>query len=153
MPESTLLEAYRATLKQIYSPKEYFARCLRALRLRPRADAHFSLPWTYAVRCVVSSLWCQGVRGNYRWAYWRFLGQTLRHAPKRLARAIALAIAGEHMIRYTAEAVLPKLADAIQEVRQEDAARMTSQTHLHCAGIQDAPRPGFSPSVASLGLV
>jgi radical SAM superfamily enzyme YgiQ (UPF0313 family) len=121
VPESTLLETYRATLEQIYSPKEYFARCLRALRLRPRPDGHFSLPWTYALRCVVSSLWRQGVTGKYRKAYWRFLGQTVRYTPKRLARAIALACAGEHMIRYTEEAVLPRLTNAIEEVRQEDA--------------------------------
>jgi radical SAM superfamily enzyme YgiQ (UPF0313 family) len=120
VPESTLLETYRTTLAQIYSPEEYFARCLRALRLRPRADAHFSLPWSYALRCVVSSLWRQGVTGKYRKAYWKFLGQTLRHTPGRLARAIALACAGEHMIRYTQEAVLPRLADAIEEVRQEN---------------------------------
>ncbi len=131
VPESTLLETYRATLKQIYSPEEYFARCLRALRLYPRSDAHFSLPWSYALRCVVSSMWRQGVRGKYRKAYWRFLGQALRYAPGRLARAIALAVAGEHMIRYTEEAVLPRLADAIEEVRQEDAeaARKANKTH------------------------
>ena len=130
VPESTLLETYRATLEQIYSPDEYFARCLRALRLRPRADAHFSLPWTYALRCVASSIWRQGVMGTYRRSYWRFLGRTLRHTPKRLARAIALACAGEHMIRYTEEAVLPRLTDAIEEVRQEDAeaARKVSKT-------------------------
>jgi len=121
VPESTLLETYRATLQQIYSPEEYFARCLRALRLRPRAAGHFSLPPSYALRCVVSSIWRQGVRGKYRKAYWKFLGQTLRHTPGRLARAIALACAGEHMIRYTQEAVLPRLTDAIEEVRQENA--------------------------------
>jgi len=121
IPESTLLETYRATLKEIYSPKEYFARCLRALRLRPRADEHFSQPWTYALRCVLSSLWRQGVTGKYRRTYWRFLGQTLRHTPKRLARAIALACMGEHMIRYTEEAVLPRLTSAMEEVRREDA--------------------------------
>jgi radical SAM superfamily enzyme YgiQ (UPF0313 family) len=121
VPESTLLETYRATLKQIYSAEEYFARCLRALRLRPSAASHFSLPWSYAFRCVVSSIWHQGVRGKYRKAYWQFLGQVLRHTPGRLARAIALAIAGEHMIRYTEEAVLPRLTDAIEEVRREDA--------------------------------
>jgi hypothetical protein len=79
---------------------------------------------------VVRSLWHQGVAGKYRKAYWRFLGQTLRHTPKRLARAIALACAGEHMIRYTQEAVLPRLASAIEEVRQEEAeaARKVGQT-------------------------
>ena len=121
VPESTLLETYQTTLAQIYSAEEYFARCLRALRLRPRALGHFSLPAGYALRCVLGSIWRQGVRGKYRKAYWRFLGQVLRHTPRRLARAIALACAGEHMIRYTQEAVLPRLTSAIEEVRQEDA--------------------------------
>ncbi|HEX7506505.1 MAG TPA: DUF4070 domain-containing protein, partial [Polyangia bacterium] len=131
VPESTLLETYRATLEQIYSPEEYFARCLRALRLRPRMHTHFSLPWTYALRCVVSSIWRQGVTGQYRKPYWKFLGQTLRHTPRRLARAIALAVAGEHMIRYTKEAVLPRLSEAIEEVRQEvaEAAQKASKAH------------------------
>jgi radical SAM superfamily enzyme YgiQ (UPF0313 family) len=131
VPESTLLETYRATLQQIYSAEEYFARCLRALCLRPRVASHFSLPWRYALRCVVSSMWRQGVRGKYRKAYWRFLGQTLRHAPGRLARAIALAVAGEHMIRYTEEAVLPRLADAIKEVRHEDAQAAQKASTAH----------------------
>ena len=131
VPESTLLRIYRATLAQIYSPEEYFARCLRALRLRPRAEGHFSLPWSYAFRCVVSSMWRQGVMGKYRKTYWKFLGQTLRYTPQRLARAIALAVAGEHMIRYTHEAVLPRLADAIEEVRLEDAAAAQQAGKMH----------------------
>jgi radical SAM superfamily enzyme YgiQ (UPF0313 family) len=119
--ESTLLAIYRATLAQIYSPKEYFARCLRALRMRPRSTGHFSLPWRYALRCVLSSMWRQGVVGKYRKVYWRFLGQVLRHTPRRLPRAVALAVAGEHMIRYTSDAVLPRLASAIEEVHLEEA--------------------------------
>jgi len=134
VPEATLLDTYRATLQQIYSAKEYFARCMRALRLRPRAKGHFSLPWRYALRCVLSSMWRQGVRGKYRKAYWRFLGQVLRHTPQRLPRAVALAVAGEHMICYTSEAVLPRLASAIEEVRQEEAADalQAGKVHGHC---------------------
>ena len=73
----------------------------------------------------------EGVTGQYRKTYWKFLGQTLRHTPRRLARAIALAVAGEHMIRYTKEAVLPRLTEAIEEVRQEDAeaAQKASKAH------------------------
>jgi radical SAM superfamily enzyme YgiQ (UPF0313 family) len=122
LPEAVLLESYSGALAQIYEPEQYFARCLRALELRPGTDARFSLPWTYALRCVAGSVWRQGVTGNYRGAYWRFLGRALLRAPRRIARAIALAIAGEHMIRYTQESVLPRLADAVAEVRREDSA-------------------------------
>jgi radical SAM superfamily enzyme YgiQ (UPF0313 family) len=117
LPESVVLRAYRDALAAIYQPERYFERCLRALRLRPDTDASFSLPWRYGLRCLVFSLWHQGLTGNYRRAYWRFIGQVLRHAPRRLARAVSLAIAGEHMIRYTHEVVLPRLAEAIAEAR------------------------------------
>ena len=123
LPEATLLEIYSATLAQIYEPEEYFTRCLRALELRPDTDARFSLPWTYALRCLAGSIWRQGVTGGYRGAYWRFLSRVLLRAPKRIARAISMAVAGEHMIRYTREAVIPRLADAIEEARREDSVR------------------------------
>jgi hypothetical protein len=94
---------------------------------------------------VVSSIWRQGVTGTYRRSYWRFLRQTLRHTPKRLARAIALACAGEHMIRYTEEAVLPRLTNAIEEVRQKDAeaARKVSKT----VGLRARPHLPIIPAI------
>lgn len=122
VPEEILLETYANAIRQIYEPEQYFARCLRALELRPRSDAAMSLPWRYAVACLLRSIWYQGVVGDYRRAYWRFLGQVVRRAPRRLARAVALAIAGEHMIRYTRESVLPRLDSlAVQsDARQPD---------------------------------
>jgi radical SAM superfamily enzyme YgiQ (UPF0313 family) len=121
LPEPTLLRSYRNALEQIYQPEEYFARCLRALELRPKGDSFVGLPLGYALRCFVSSLWHQGVRGSYRRAYWKYLGRVLRRAPKRLARAVSLAVAGEHMIRYTRESVLPRLTEAIADAEQEAA--------------------------------
>ena len=51
----------------------------------------------------------QGVRSRYRSEYWQYLWRSVRRTPGRMARAIALAINGEHMIRYTAEDLLPRL--------------------------------------------
>jgi radical SAM superfamily enzyme YgiQ (UPF0313 family) len=129
LPETTLLSTYRDALERIYRPEEYFDRCLRALEIRPRTDARFSLPWGYAARCLLGSMWRQGVTGRYRKAYWRFLGQVLRRVPRRIARAVALAIAGEHMIRYTRESVLPRLADAITEVQLEEQTARIAKAH------------------------
>jgi hypothetical protein len=61
----------------------------------------------------------QGLLGRYRKVYWRFLGRALWRTPSRMARAFSLAISGEHMIRYTAEDVLPRLQLAIEQVRAE----------------------------------
>lgn len=139
VPEATLLETYRATLEQIYRPEEYFARCLRALRLRPGSDSRMSLPWRYALRCLLRSVWRQGLRGTYRMAYWRFMGGVLRHAPRRIARAVALAIAGQHMIGYTREAVLPRLARAIDELRREEEAIPRADQAPRQRGSRHAP--------------
>jgi radical SAM superfamily enzyme YgiQ (UPF0313 family) len=140
LPESTLLTIYADALREIYQPENYFARCNRALELRTKTDVHFSLPWGYALRCVLKSMWRQGVKGKYRRAYWAFLGRVLRRAPRRLPRAVALAIAGEHMIRYTQEAVLPRLADALQEVRGEELSLTATATKLHAhVGLHRVP--------------
>jgi radical SAM superfamily enzyme YgiQ (UPF0313 family) len=125
LPESVLLRTYRDALAAIYQPERYFERCLRALQLRPATDASFSQPWGYGLRCLLRSLWNQGLNGSYRRAYWRFLGKVLRLAPRRLARAVSLAIAGEHMIRYTHEVVLPRLAEAIEDTRAHEMASGT----------------------------
>ncbi len=123
LPEDVLLRIYARTLEQIYQPEQYFARCSRALELRPRGGAAMSLPWSYAIACLLRSIWRQGIRGSYRRSYWRFFARVLRRAPRRIASAISLAIAGEHMIRYTREAVLPRLVLAIEEVRREAQQR------------------------------
>ena len=119
LPEPTLLRSYRKALAQIYQPEEYFGRCVRALALLPKQSPRLGLPLGYALRCFFRSLWKQGVRGSYRRAYWKFLFQVLRQAPKRFARAISLAVAGEHMIRYTRESVMPRLAADIEDAERE----------------------------------
>jgi hypothetical protein len=119
MDEVELLEAYRAVLADIYRPESYFERVHRMLELRPISKGRFSLPWTHAAACVARSMLFQGVLGKYKRAYWRFLGRVLRKTPRRLPRAFSLAIAGEHMIRYTADDVIPRLGQAIAQVNAE----------------------------------
>lgn len=119
MDEIELLQSYGKLLADVYSPSAYFERVNRVLELRPRGNARLSQPWRYALRCLLSSLWHQGVTGSYRLAYWRFLARTLLFTPRRLARALSLAISGEHMIRYTREDVLPRLHKAIAQALAE----------------------------------
>jgi hypothetical protein len=118
-----LLQAYASLISDIYRPEAYFERVNRALELRPRTEGRFSLPWAHAAACLLRSILRQGVFGNYRGAYWRYLWRVMRNTPHRIARAISMAIAGEHMIRYTAEDVLPRLAQAIAQVSGENASR------------------------------
>jgi radical SAM superfamily enzyme YgiQ (UPF0313 family) len=112
LPEAELVAGYRRLLAQVYEPRAYFQRALRALQLQRHLSpppSHRSL--RYSLHALASSLWQQGVRGRYRAAYWRFLGQAALTAPRHFGRAVALAIHGEHMIRYTFEEVMPRLTE------------------------------------------
>ena len=120
MDEVELLEAYRRLMADIYRPEAYFERVNRMLEMRPISKGVFSLPWTHAAACVARSVLVQGILGKYKLAYWRFLARVLWKTPRRLPRAFSLAIAGEHMIRYTADDVIPRLGMAIDQVKAEN---------------------------------
>jgi radical SAM superfamily enzyme YgiQ (UPF0313 family) len=112
LPETVLVDGYRRLLAAVYEPRAYFDRALRALSLQ----RHLPPPphrrsFSYSVGALARSLWRQGVRGRYRKEYWRFLARAVLTAPRHFARAVALAIHGEHMLRYTFEEVLPRLAE------------------------------------------
>jgi radical SAM superfamily enzyme YgiQ (UPF0313 family) len=154
LPESVLLRTYRNALAAIYQPEQYFDRCLRALQLRPDTNTKSRQPWVYGLSCLLRSLWRQGVTGSYRRTYWRFVGRVLRRTPRRLARAVALAITGEHMIRYTRETVLPRLAEAIARTLADELASATkplSGGPRHDPG-RLAPPPHAIPPPVSLAL-
>jgi radical SAM superfamily enzyme YgiQ (UPF0313 family) len=120
MDEVELLEAYRRLMADIYRPEAYFERVNRMLEMRPISKGVFSLPWTHAAACVARSVLVQGILGKYKLSYWRFLARVLLKTPRRLPRAFSLAIAGEHMIRYTADDVIPRLGMAIDQVKAEN---------------------------------
>jgi hypothetical protein len=54
-----------------------------------------------------------GLLGRRRRWFWRLILSTLFRAPRELPRAIAHAVMGEHMVRYTHEHVLPRIDEAL----------------------------------------
>ncbi len=110
LPEEELVAGYARLLDDLYAPEAYFARSLRMIELLPdRRQSAFRYPLWFSVKVLVRTLFAQGLRSSYRRAYWRFLGQVLRRRPKKFLRALPLAIAAEHLVRYTREEVLPRL--------------------------------------------
>jgi len=113
MPEQELVEGYGRLLASLYEPPAYFARALRAISLQRHLPApRYRRSLEYSLRVLFRSIWRQGLRGRYRGVYWRFLLRAALIAPHRFPRAFALAVHGEHMIRYTFEDVLPRVAAA-----------------------------------------
>jgi radical SAM superfamily enzyme YgiQ (UPF0313 family) len=118
--DEALVSAYRDLLAALFTPEAYYARCARHLELSPprRGAARPGV-----LRTLRRVLWNLGVRSPRRRLFWSLVLQAVRRGPAAIPRAIALAIVGEHFIRYTAEAVLPRLDRALVEIRAEgDAA-------------------------------
>jgi radical SAM superfamily enzyme YgiQ (UPF0313 family) len=113
MPESVLLDGYRKLLADLYDPDAYFARCLRVLELWPsKRPSRFRFPIGYALGTLLRTIWRQGICAPYRGAFWRFVFKALWRAPHLLPRSVAHAVNGEHVIRFTHEDVMPRLASA-----------------------------------------
>jgi radical SAM superfamily enzyme YgiQ (UPF0313 family) len=112
LPAATLVEGYGRLLAALYEPRAYFRRALRTLELqRDLPPPKYRRPLRYSAAAVARSVWRQGVRSGYRRAYWAFLARALCTSPRRVARAMSLAIHAEHFIRYTFEDVLPRLTE------------------------------------------
>jgi radical SAM superfamily enzyme YgiQ (UPF0313 family) len=80
MPLPALLRGLSKLLADLYEPGAFFARALRSLEVwktRPRQKAP-NLPMSYNLRLLAASMWTQGVRSNYRAAYWAFLWRLFR---------------------------------------------------------------------------
>ncbi len=110
LPEEELVQGYARLLERLYTPRAYFDRALFNLDLQRSARrSPYRRPLSWGLRILARSFWKQGVRAAYRREYWRFLFKAVARTPRQFARAVALAVVGEHMIRYTFEDVLPRL--------------------------------------------
>jgi len=110
LPRTTLVKGVGDTLRSIYSPAEFYRRCLRSLEYwktrepqqppRPRLGE--------AMLLVVRCLWHQGVKSNYRREWWKFLFAILRRwlfVPMKMWWGWVLLISADHFCQYAAQVV------------------------------------------------
>lgn len=97
-----LSAGYRRLMQSLYEPRAYYRRIktfLRHYELRgPSQSASIA-----EVRALFKSFWVLGVRHRGRFAYWWFLGHTLLRHPRKLGKAVQLAITGYHFRHVAAE--------------------------------------------------
>ncbi|WP_248354859.1 B12-binding domain-containing radical SAM protein [Anaeromyxobacter oryzae] len=144
MGDEALVAAYRDLLAALFSPEGYFARCERHLDLSPPLRGALR---PGALGTVRRALWGLGIIGPRRRWFWRLVLRALRRGPGAIPRAVTLAIIGEHFIRYTEEAVLPRLDRRLAEIRAERAARRPALRVLP-GGARAAAPGGPAPSDA-----
>ncbi len=99
MSAQRLLDGYRSILKRIYAPEAYYERVRRFLdRYHPTSRMRRSLSDYLALcRSVVK----QGVLGNARASYWKFLIDAATRYRHAFGPAITLAIMGYHFAAIT----------------------------------------------------
>lgn len=121
MHERALLVGYRDLMAALYSPDAWFDRCeswlLRAPAL-PGGKAHT----LHHVGTFFRLIWGVGLRSPYRRRFWRILWLALRRAPWQTTWAMGHVVQGVHMIRYTAEELVPRMNVAIAILDSEQAA-------------------------------
>jgi radical SAM superfamily enzyme YgiQ (UPF0313 family) len=127
MPERELIAAYAKLLADLYAPEAYFQRSAAVVD-HIGAPAGKTPLLAADVRIALRSLYRLGILGQRRALFWRLLARALPRGTHAVRSAIACAVRGEHMIRYTDEVVLPRLADALGQVSPEPDA--PTQLHL-----------------------
>ncbi len=90
-----LLEGYHQLLRQIYSPKYYYARVLTFLRQCPLPKIKYHLDFQYFL-ALWRSIIRLGLLGAERLQFWKMFFWTLLRRPRLFPLAITLSIYGYH---------------------------------------------------------
>jgi hypothetical protein len=121
MPTNVLLNGLADLLHRLYDPDVFFARAVRSLevwtptvRQKPPDP-----PVLYTLRVWLRSVWKQGVRSNYRKAYWKFAWNMVskwRNQPAKLWLSFSVLLSAHHFVIYSQE-VAAELEQECRKVR------------------------------------
>jgi radical SAM superfamily enzyme YgiQ (UPF0313 family) len=120
LEERALLEGYRQLMMDIYDPAAFYARCERLVRdLGPGRPRAFSLGVLAMFPRILIGV---GILSPRRLLFWRLFFKSVSR-PYAFAKAMSLAVQGEHLIRYTQEDVLPRIDEALAELAAAEVVR------------------------------
>ncbi len=105
MPLPTLLDGLSALLADLYEPSAYFKRALHSLEVWQTKPSQMTpdIPLGHEIKLMASSMWIQGVRSEYRGAYWRFFWTIVyryRSDPVKLGMGLGLLVSAHHFLIY-----------------------------------------------------
>ena len=100
-----ILDRHRNVIKAIWDPKNYFSRTLSYLKEREREPLH-TTPTNFGnYKAFLRSVLYQGMTGDYKKEYWKYLANVLTSIPSKFPDAVRYAVEGHHTIK-TAQASL-----------------------------------------------
>nr|WP_320131750.1 radical SAM protein [uncultured Holophaga sp.] len=160
MAPETLLTGYKRVISELYSPRQYFYRCLRLLgRLKPHRALSRPIG-LQELKALVRSLLVQGF-SRYSLAYWSFVIRGLLRRPSMSAEVFTMAVKGHHYFKITrAMLELDRFkqslarAKATLAIRTDRAYREQALESLrrHCQKIDKDFRAWAERAVAELQL-
>lgn len=115
MDEAVLLEGYENLMRALYTPEAYYERVQKFVDHAPKTPGSRKITWR-DVKTGVRTAIQVGIKGSARRQFWRVGARAALRTPHTFAWFVAHAVQGEHMIRYTEETVLPRLAAARRDV-------------------------------------
>jgi len=135
MEERALLVGYRRLLAALYTDEAFYGRCERHLEEAAFPGGGAVTPgWPATLLRAALGI---GLAGRRRARFWRLLAKGAARGRRGFARAVTLAVLGEHMIRYTEEVALPRLDAALATLETAAGVRSTAiastvtvKTHL-----------------------
>ena len=120
LDERKLLEGYRDLLAAIYEPEAFYRRCETLVRELGRGQPRrLSLEGLAMLLRILIGV---GLVSPRRLFFWRLFFKSVAR-PYAFAKAMSLAVQGEHLIRYTREDVLPRIDQALAELAAERVHR------------------------------
>jgi radical SAM superfamily enzyme YgiQ (UPF0313 family) len=106
-----LLRGQVKTLTAIYSPKAFYDRAWRSMeswKIHKNQRAARQPNGFGIAGIVLRSIWHQGIKSDYRSAYWKYLFRMLAHYsfnPAKIWMAATVMISGHHFIPYSRQVV------------------------------------------------
>ena len=140
LPLPILLQGLSGLLADLYTPNAFFGRAFRSIESwHPRAtQVPPEMPLSYNLRVLFSSMWHQGVRSNYRRAYWRFLSLAIRTwatQPAKIWLAFLVLLSAHHFVTYSKE-VADELAGHVRDLGlAKPPASVALETIERAAGV------------------
>jgi radical SAM superfamily enzyme YgiQ (UPF0313 family) len=135
LPLTVLLRGLSGLLVKLYEAEPFFDRALRSLeKWRPR-DTQIppDLPVRYNLRVLFTSIWKQGVRSDYRYAYWGFLWLLVwkwSRQPAKLWLGFMVLLSAHHFVIYSHQVARELEVEAESWLREPDPSLSSPLTSI-----------------------
>ena len=119
MEEDKLLEGYSELMTWLYSPKEFYGRCLAHLRRTGSINTERRPISVDDLGAFFRAMWHVGVRSPRRRLFWPLMLKAISKGRCHLRQAVTHAIQGEHLFLYTREHLVPRMERALAALGAE----------------------------------